>query len=110
LKELTMERRNIDLDPRIQALDGNAQQVIVSAAEAYLRDKQRAAPTAVAPMDAGRPGDEQFPAPIDAVKLVDTSTDATRTVYDVEISYGGNLDLISINIADDGSVEVRGAA
>ena len=104
-----MERQNIQLDAALEALDPNAQQVVVSAAQQWVRGKQSAQPEAVAPMDAGRPGDEQVPAPIDSLTLINTTTDNRATIYDVEVSYGGNLDHIGVVLTDDGSVEVRSA-
>jgi hypothetical protein len=104
-----MERENIQLDAALEALDPNVQQVVVSAAQQWVRGKQRAQPATVAPMDGGRPGDEQVPAPIDSITLINTATDNRATVYDVEVSYGGNLDHISVELTDDGSVEVRSA-
>ncbi len=104
-----MERTNITLDWALQALDPNAQQVIIDAAQAWAREKQSAEPTQVAPADAGRAGDEQYPAPVDAIKLLDTTTNETATIYDVEVSIAGTLDHIGVIISDNGSVEVRPA-
>lgn len=100
---------SIDLDWAIQQLDPNAQQVIIRAAQTWARDKQNASPGAVAPMDAGREGDEQYPAPVDTIKLIDTTTTETETVYDIEVSIAGTLDPISVRIANDGSVGVQRA-
>lgn len=104
-----MERESIQLDAALEALDPNAQQLIVDAARTWIHDKQTARPAEVAPMDGGREGDEQVPAPIDSITLLDTSTDNRATVYDVEVSYGGNLDHIGVTVTDDGSVTVRSA-
>ncbi len=104
-----MERTNIDLDWALQALDPNAQQVIVNAAQAWAREKQSADPARIAPADGGRTGDEQHPAPVDTIKLLDTSTDENATIYDIEVSVAGTLDHIGVIVANDGSVEVRPA-
>lgn len=100
---------DIDLDPRLQGLDSNAQRVIIDAARAFIREKQSAAPEAIAPMDAGREGDEQVDAPIDTLKLINTTTNETATIYDIEVSSGGTLDPVSVIITNDGSVQVRPA-
>jgi hypothetical protein len=60
-------------------------------------------------MDAGRTGDEQHPAPIDAIRLLDTTTSEADTVYDIEISVAGTLEHLNVIIADDGSTQVRPA-
>ena len=97
----------IDLDWAIRNLDPNAQQVIISAAQTWARDKQDGAATDVAPADAGRVGDEQVPAPVDAIKLINTTTDENATIYDVEVSIAGTLDPVSVILANDGSVRVQ---
>lgn len=102
-----MERANIDLDWAIRQLDPNVQQVIITGARTWARDKQRAAPQAVAPADAGRPGDDQVAAPVDAIKLIDTTTDETATVYEIEVSTGGTLDHVSVIVTNDGTVRVQ---
>jgi len=99
---------DIRLDSAMQALDPNAQNVIVDAAMQYIRDKQQAAPEAVAPANAGRASDEQVPAPIDAITLLDTTTNNAVTIYEIELSAGGNLDHVGVEIANDGTVRVRG--
>lgn len=104
-----MERNNIDLDWALQALDPNAQQLIINAALAWAREKQNADPARVAPADGGRAGDEQYPAPVDTIKLLDTSTDENSTIYDIEVSVAGTLDHIGVIVANDGSVQVRSA-
>ena len=98
---------DIQLDAAMQSLDPNAQQVIVNAALAYARNKQTAAPTEVAPADGGRAGDEQYPAPVDTIKLLDTTTTAATTMYEIEISVAGTLDHVGVEIVDDGSTHVR---
>lgn len=97
----------IDLDWAIRNLDPNAQQVLINAAQAWARDKQNAGSGEVAPADAGRRGDEQYPAPVDAIKLINTTTDEHATVYDIEVSIAGTLDPLSVIVADDGSVRVQ---
>lgn len=105
-----MERgTNIDLDWSLQQLDPNAQRLIVDAALTWARDKQRAAPEAVAPANAGRASDEQVAAPVDAIKLLDTTTTEEATVYDIEVSVAGTLDPVSVIVSDDGSVRVQRA-
>lgn len=104
-----MERSNITLDWALQSVDPNAQQVIIDAAVAWAREKQSADPMQIAPADAGRAGDEQHRAPVDAIKLLDTRTTAAATIYDVEVSIAGTLDHIDVIVADNGSVEVRPA-
>ncbi len=104
-----MERSNITLDWALQAVDPNAQQVIIDAAVAWAREKQSADPMQIAPADARRAGDEQHRAPVDAIKLLDTRTTAAATIYDVEVSIAGTLDHIGVSISDDGAVEVRSA-
>lgn len=104
-----MERSNITLDWALQAVDPNAQQVIIDAALAWAREKQSADPMQVAPADAGRTGDEQHPAPVDAIKLLDTTTTEAATIYDIEVSVAGTLDHIGVIISNDGTVEVRPA-
>lgn len=104
-----MERTNIDLDWSLRALDPNAQQVIINAAQQWARTKQNAAPDAIAPADGGRAGDEQHPAPVDAIKLINTATNTAATIYDIEVSIAGTLDHIMVSITDDGSVDVRPA-
>lgn len=98
---------NIQLGPDMQTLDPNAQQVIIDAAIRYERAKQSAPPRAVAPADAGRRGDEQFPAPVDAIKLIDTTVGQRATIYQIEVSVAGTLDHINVIVADDGSVEIQ---
>lgn len=97
----------IQLDWAFQALDANAQQVLINAAQQYVRSKQSAAPDAVAPMDGGRPGDEQYPAAVDAITLVDSRTDEQSTTYDIEVSYGGNLDHLAVLLDNAGNVQVQ---
>ena len=97
----------IQLDAALQALDPNAQQVIVNTAQQYERDKQTAAPQQVAPMDAGRPGDEQYPAQVDKISLLNSTIADTASVYDIEITVAGSVDTISVVIDNDGSVAVR---
>ena len=109
LNDTEEEPMNIQLDTAMQTLDANARQVIVDAAQAWAREKQNAAPTAVAPADAGRVGDEQHPAPVDVIRLLDTTTNEAYTVYEVEVSIAGTLDHLSVSIADDGSVQVQPA-
>lgn len=105
-----MERgSNIDLDWSLRAIDPNAQQVIVNAALSWARQKQGAAPQEVAPADGGREGDEQVDAPVDTIKLIDTTTTDQATIYDIEVSTGGTLDPVSVIIANDGSVRVQRA-
>lgn len=99
----------IDLDWAIQNLDPNVQQVLINAAQSWARGKQNATPDEVAPMDAGRRGDEQFPAPVDTIKLINTTTDETATVYDIEVSIAGTLDPLSVIVANDGAVRVQRA-
>jgi hypothetical protein len=101
---------DILFDTAMQTLDPNAQNVIVDAAMQYVRDKQAAEPRVIAPADAGRVSDEQVPAPIDAIKLLDTTTTEATTVYEIEISVGGNLDHVGVVISNDGTVQVRGVA
>jgi hypothetical protein len=98
----------IQLDSAMQALDPNARNVIVDAAQHYVRDKQAATPTSIAPADGGRASDEQFPAPIDAIKLLDTTTTNAVTIYEIEISVGGNVDHVGVEIDNNGTVRVRG--
>jgi hypothetical protein len=100
---------NVQLDSAMQALDPNAQRVIVDAAMAWARTKETADPVDVAPANAGRAGDEQVPAPVDKITLIDTITTNATTTYEVEVSIGGNLDHINVVIADDGTTEVRAA-
>jgi len=100
---------DIQLDWKFQALDPNAQQVLINAANAWISDKQTADPDAIAPADGGRVGDEQHPAPVDAIKLIDTQTTDTETVYDIEVSYGGSLDPVSVIIGNDGAMRVQSA-
>lgn len=95
-------------DSAMQTLDPNARNVIVDAAQQYIRDKQAADPTAIAPADGGRAGDEQVAAPIDAIKLLDTTTTEAVTIYEIEISVAGNIDHVGVTITDDGTVQVRG--
>lgn len=104
-----MERTNIDLDWALKALDPNAQQVIINAALAWAKQKQSADPRNVAPADAGRAGDEQFPAPVDTIKLVNTTNSDAATIYDIEVSVAGTLDHVGVIVSNDGSVEVRPA-
>ncbi len=104
-----MERTNITLDWALQAVDPNAQQVIIDSALAWAGEKQSADPAQVAPADAGRAGDEQHPAPVDAIKLLDTTTTDAATIYDIEVSIAGTLDHIAVIISDNGSVAVRPA-
>lgn len=103
------ENPNIDVDAAFEALDPNAQRVIMDAAQRWAREKQSARPETIAPADGGRAGDEQYPAPVDAIKLLDTTTTSAATIYDVEVSIAGTLDHIGVIIGDDGSVEVRSA-
>lgn len=98
---------SIDLDWAIRNLDPNAQQVIINAAQTWARDKQDAAAPAVAPADAGREGDEQVAAPVDAIKLINTVTDENATIYDIEVSIAGTLDPVSVILANDGAVRVQ---
>ncbi len=103
-----MERNTpIDLDWSIKNLDPNAQQVIINAAQSWVRNKQNAVPTDVAPADAGRVSDEQVPAPVDAIKLINTTTDERATIYDIEVSVAGTLDVLSVLLDNDGNVQVR---
>ena len=104
-----MERTNIDLDWALQAIDPNAQQVIINAALAWAQQKQSADPLDVAPADAGRVGDEQVPAPVDTIKLINTTNTDAATIYDIEVSVAGTLDHVGVIISNDGSVEVRPA-
>lgn len=97
---------DMQFDSTFQALDPNAQQVLINTAQNYLRSKQQANPTDVAPADGGRQGDEQYPAPIDKISLVNNSTDEQDTTYDIEISYGGNLDHLSVVLDNAGNVQV----
>lgn len=99
---------DIRLDAAMQSLDPNAQNVIVDAAQQYFRDKQSADPIDIAPTNSGRASDEQVPAPIDAITLLDTTTTEAVTIYEVEVSAGGNLDHIGVEINNDGTVRVRG--
>jgi hypothetical protein len=102
------ELMDILFDSAMQTLDPNARNVIVDAAQHYIRDKQTADPMAIAPADAGRASDEQFAAPIDAIKLLDTTTTEAVTIYEIEISVAGNIDHVGVTISDDGTVQVRG--
>jgi hypothetical protein len=104
-----MERTNIDLDWALKAIDPNAQQVIINSALAWAKQKQSADPLNVAPADAGRVGDEQFPAPVDAIKLINTTNTDAATIYDIEVSVAGTLDHIGVIVSNDGSVEVQPA-
>ncbi len=104
-----MERSNITLDWALQAVDPNAQQVIIDAALAWAREKQTADPMQIAPADGGRAGDEQHRAPVDAIKLLDTRTTGVATTYEIEVSIAGTLDHIGVSISDNGAVEVRPA-
>ncbi|HEX6292722.1 MAG TPA: hypothetical protein VFZ66_26295 [Herpetosiphonaceae bacterium] len=99
---------DIQFDTAMQTLDPNAQSVIVDAAQQYIREKQAAPPTTIAPADAGRASDEQYPAPIDAIRLLDTTTTQAATIYEIEISAGGNVDHVGVTITNDGTVQVRG--
>jgi hypothetical protein len=103
------ELMDILFDSAMQTLDPNARNVIVNAAQQYIRDKQAADPMVVAPADAGRASDEQVAAPIDAIKLLDTTTTEAVTIYEIEISVAGNIDHVGVTISDDGTVQVRGA-
>lgn len=100
---------NIDLDWSVQSLDPNVQRLIVDAAQTWARDKQSAAPEEVAPANAGRPSDEQVAAPVDTIRLLNTTTSETSTIYDIEVSVGGTVDPVSVIVADDGSVQVQRA-
>lgn len=100
---------DIQRDPAFEALDANAQQVILHAAQAYKQRKHAAPPQEIAPASGGRPGDEQMPAPIDQIALLNTTVDATATIYDVVISAAGTRDHISVIVGNDGSTEVRPA-
>ncbi len=100
---------DIQRDAAFEALDANAQQVILNAAQAYKQRKHTAPPQQVAPAGGGRPGDEQMPAPIDQIALLNTTVGETATIYDVVISAAGTRDHISVIIGDDGTTEVRPA-
>ncbi len=98
---------NMQFDSTFEALDPNAQQVLINAAQQHIRSKQTANPTDVAPMDGGRAGDEQYPAPIDKISLLNTSTDEQATTYDIEISYGGNFDHLAVVLDNAGNVQAQ---
>ena len=98
---------DMQFDTAFEALDPNAQQVLINTAQNYLRSKQTAHPTDIAPMDGGRQGDEQYPAPIDKITLVNTSTNEQATTYDIEISYGGNFDHLSVLLDNAGNVQAQ---
>jgi hypothetical protein len=100
---------NIDLDWSVQSLDPNVQRLIIDAAQTWAHDKQRAAPQEVAPADGGRPGDEQVGAPVDTIRLLDTTTTEAVTIYDIEVSTGGTVDPVSVIVGNDGSVRVQRA-
>lgn len=104
-----MEPQGIDLDWTIQNLDPNVQRLLIDAAQRWAQGKQSASPDTVAPEDGGREGDEQVPAPVDAVKLLDTTTTDTVTTYDIEVSTGGTLDPVTVTVTNDGSVSVQAA-
>jgi len=104
-----MERAAIDLDWTIRSLDPNVQRLLIDAAQRWARQKQAAPPETVAPEDGGRESDEQVPAPVDAIKLLDTRTDEATTRYDIEVSTGGTLDPVTVVVSNDGSVTVQSA-
>jgi hypothetical protein len=99
---------DILFDSAMQALDPNARNVIVDAAMQYMRDKQSADPATIAPANVGRASDEQFAAPIDAIKLLDTTTTDAVTIYEIEISVAGTVDHVGVTLSNDGTVQVRG--
>jgi hypothetical protein len=100
---------DIQRDAAFEALDANAQQVILNAAMAYKQRKHSAPPEQIAPASGGRPGDEQMPAPIDQIALLNTTVNQTATIYNVVISAAGTRDHVSVIIGNDGSTEVRPA-
>jgi hypothetical protein len=104
-----MDRDAIELGETIQELDPNVQRLLIDAAQRWVSQKEAAPPRSVAPEDGGRQGDEQYPAPVDAINLLDTTTNDTVTVYDIEVSYGGDLDPVSVTVTNDGTVSVQAA-
>ncbi len=100
---------DINLDPAMQSLDPTVQYLIINAARTWERDKQNTPPNVVAPTNAGRPGDEQYPAPIDTIRLLNAETRTDVSIYEVEFDVAGTTEHINIFVADDGSMEVRPA-
>ncbi len=79
----------IRLDAAAQALDPNAQHVLVNAARSWV---QR---TTIAPPD--------------SLRLLNTTTDARATVYEIEVDVAGTIDHLNVSVDDNGTVQVRPA-
>jgi hypothetical protein len=79
----------IRLDASMQALDANAQHVVVDAARTWVQ--------------------QRISAPADDVRLLNTTTDTHVTIYEIEVDVGGTTDHVNVMLADNGSVEVQPA-
>lgn len=75
---------DIDLDTAMQTLDPNAQEVIINAAREWIAQRTIA--------------------PADTIRLLNTTTDETATVYEIEVDAAGTIGHINVFIRDDGSV------
>ncbi len=84
----------IHLDSAMQALDGNAQTVILGAARQWL------AQMSDVPADAASP---------DAVRLLRTATDGRATTYEIEIDLAGTIHHVNVALSDGGAVTVSAA-
>ncbi len=76
-------------DAATQALDPNAQQLLVNAARTWVQRNTTAPP--------------------DSIRLLNTTTDASVTLYEIEVDAGGTTDHLNVSVADDGMVEVQPA-
>lgn len=79
----------INLDAATQALDPNAQQVIVNAVIEWVSRKTNA--------------------PIDSIRLLNDRTDERVTAYEVEADAAGTIEHLQVLLTDDGSVSVQPA-